>query len=81
MRGQGLRFCGEVEDIAGCETSALLKDPSTGLPPLLEFGEISRGDINYTHLGNTTYCTGPRIDADTGTCAKSDRGDFVGLIQ
>lgn len=33
MRGQGLRFCGEVEDIAGCETSALLKDPSTGLPP------------------------------------------------
>lgn len=54
MRGQGLRFCGEVEDIASCETSALLKDPSTGLPPLLEFGEISRGDINYTHLGNTT---------------------------
>lgn len=50
MRGQGLRFCGEVEDIAGCETSALLKDPSTGLPPLLELGEISRGDINYTHL-------------------------------
>lgn len=45
MRGQGLSFCGEVEDIAGCETSALLKDPSTGLPPLLEFGEISRGTL------------------------------------
>lgn len=67
MRDQGLRFCGEVEDIARCGTSALLKDPSTGLPPLLELGEISRGDINNTHLENTSYRAGPRIDADTGT--------------
>lgn len=67
MRDQGLRFCGDVEDVGRCGTSALLKGSSTGLHPLLELGEISRGDINYTHLGKTSYRAGPRIDADTGT--------------